>query len=276
MNSFKQQCITLRKKDKTLGEITFITGRSKTSVWFHIQDLQLSERKRKEISFNSGKRGIAAADARRGISKRTYTTFDTWTPKLVLLVAHLVFDGELSKASCGYNNRSTTLITRVEKLFSIIYKFEPKRHFNKVTGVHRIHYHNVALAQYLHTKADRLKEEIVKLSLPYQREFLRAFFDDEGCMDYRPARNKRCVRGYQKDREILILVKKLLSNFNIESTIREPNEVVITRKENLIKFQTEINFSKGVCPNPNRSNALRKTEVEKREILNQAIKSFKP
>lgn len=275
MNSFKKQCIELRKKDKTLDEIVVITGRSKTSIWFHIKDIPLSERKRKEININSGKRGIAAAEARRGVSAREYSSFDKWNPKLVLLVAHLIFDGELSKTSCGYNNRSTALVSRVEKLFHTIYKFEPKRHYNEVTGVYRIHHHNVALANYLGNKSVELLATIHDLPKNYQKEFLRAFFDDEGCMDYRPKRNLRRVRGYQKDRRILILVQKLLNNFNIGSIICEPNEVVITRKENLIKFQTEINFSKGVCPNPNRSNGLRKQEIEKREILDQAIKSFK-
>jgi hypothetical protein len=275
MNSFKKQCIQLRKKDKTLNEIVLITGRSKTSVWFHIKDIQLSLKKKKEIGENSGIRAIAVADARRGISKREFKTFEEWTPNLALLVAHLIFDGELSKNRCGYTNRSKTLIARVERLFEPIYSYEPKRYVDERSGVHSIYHHNVALAHYLKNKADELLTVISELSIEHQKEFIRAFFDDEGCMDYRPARNKRCVRGYQKDRKVLILVKKLLSNFDIESVIREPNEVVITKKDNLIKFQKEINFSKGVCPNPNRSNSLRKQEIEKREILDQAIKSFK-
>jgi hypothetical protein len=275
MNSFKKQCIQLRKKDKTLNEIVLITGRSKTSVWFHIKDIQLSSRKKKEIGENSGRRAIAVADARRGISKRELKPFEEWTPKLVLLLAHLIFDGELSKNRCGYNNRSEALIARVEKLFDLIYSYEPKHYVDEHSGVHSIYHHNVALAHYLKNKADELLTVISELSIEHQKEFIRAFFDDEGCMDYRPARNKRCVRGYQKDSKILLLVQRLLSNFGIESVIRKPNEVVITKKENLIKFQKEINFSNGVCPNPNRSNALRKTEIEKREILDQAIKSYK-
>ena len=108
-----------------------------------------------------------------------------------------------------------------------------------------------------------------------QREFIRAFFDDEGCMDYRPDRNLRRVRGYQNDRSILILIQKLLTSFDIGSKLQGKNEVVITGKGNLKKFQREINFSKGVRLNPRRANSIWKKPIEKRELLDMAIKSFK-
>lgn len=265
----------MRMKDKTINEIMAITGRSKSSIHFHIRDIPLSQKKQEQISERIIKQAIAIAGARKGKSLRPFKSFEKWTPELVLLVSHLMFDGEIIKRKCAYNNRSQSLIDRVEKLMRIVYDFEPKYYIDKVSGVTKISYHNVALANYLRERALELQVGIISLGKEEQREFIRAFFDDEGCMDFRPERNLRCVRGYQKDREILVLIKKLLSNFDIQATIREPNEVVITRKENLEKFQKEINFSKGVCPNPNRSNGLRKILVEKREILDQAIKSFK-
>jgi hypothetical protein len=141
--------------------------------------------------------------------------------------------------------------------------------------VSSIRHHNVALADYLGKKAGLLVTEITGLSLSCQKEFLRAFFDDEGCMDVRLKRNLRRIRGYQKDKNILRVVILLLSNFDITAKFREPNEVVITGKENLKKFQKEINFSKGVRLNPNRTNSLWKKNIEKRELLDMAIKSFK-
>lgn len=275
MNSFKQQCIALRKKDKTIIEIMAITGRSKSSIHFHIKDIPLSQKKLEKISEHSKKRALALSGARKGIAKRPIKKFETWTPELVSLVSHLMFDGEIIKKKCSYVNRSEALMERVKKLMRCVYDFPPKLIFIEMSGVHKIQYYNVALGNFLYEKAIELQTSITILSKEEQREFLRAFFDDEGCMDFRPKRNLRCVRGYQKDRKILILVQNLLASFGIETTIREPNEVVITRKENLIKFQKEINFSKGVRPNPNRSNGLRKQEIEKREILDQAIKSFK-
>ena len=133
----------------------------------------------------------------------------------------------------------------------------------------------MALKNYLEDKAEELRKTITQLPLECQREFLRAFFDDEGCMDYRPNRNVRQIRGYQKDKDILNIIQKLLHNFSIEAKIKEPNEVVIVGKENLIKFQKEVNFSKGVKLNPRRANSIWKKEIEKRELLESAIKSFK-
>jgi hypothetical protein len=275
MKSFKQECIALRKKDKTIIEIMAITGRSKSSIYTHIKDIPLSQKKQAAISDVSRKRAIELSGARKGKSKRPFKPFTAWTPELVLLLSHLMFDGEILKNKCNYNNRSKVLVKRVEIIMQRVYDFPPKILVDKVSGVYKIRYYNVALGNFLNVKALELQSVIAHLGKGEQREFLRAFFDDEGCMDFRPAQSLRRVRGYQKDRQILILVQKLLSDFDIESTIREPNEVVITKKDNLIKFQKEINFSKGVRTNPNRSNGLRKQKIEKRELLDQAIKSFK-
>ena len=113
------------------------------------------------------------------------------------------------------------------------------------------------------------------MSLDFKREFIRAFFDDEGCMDFRPKNNVRRIRGYQKDVLILKIIKTLLADLNIESRVILPNEVVISGKENLMRFEREINFSPGVYMNGNRSNSRWKKHVEKRELLRQAIASFK-
>jgi len=209
------------------------------------------------------------------VSLRTFKRFNTWSPDTVLLVAHLLFDGELNNRTCGYTNRNVALVSRVQTLFTTLYNFDPKYYYDSVSGIYKIRYYNVALKNYLEDKTKELQKIITKLPPSCKREYLRAFFDDEGCMDYRLARNVRQIRGYQNDRSILETIKVLLQDFGIESKIKEPNEVVINGKENLLKFQKEINFSKGVSPNPNRTNALRRDGVEKRELLHQAIKSFK-
>ena len=113
------------------------------------------------------------------------------------------------------------------------------------------------------------------MPLSLKREFLRAVFDDEGCIDYRPKENRRSIRGYQKDVRILRIIKVLLADFRVVAKIVIPNEVVIVGKENLVRFEGEINFSSGVYLNGNRSNSRWKKHIEKRELLKRAIKSFK-
>jgi hypothetical protein len=272
MNSFKQQCLELRRKDYSLNEIVEITGRSKTSVYFHIKSISLSAEKKQTISDRAKQRALRLSASRKGKSLKEHRRLTDWTPTMVLLVAHLMFDGELLKGRCRYHNRSNALIARVERLMGTLYDYSARKTINQRSGVISLGYYNVSLAAHLHERAAALLREIEHVPKDLQREFLRAFFDDEGCMDFR--RNKRRVRGYQKDQRILRIIQMLLTKFDIVSVLREPNEVVITGKENLKKFQQEINFSPDVRINPNRANSIWKKDLEKRVLLDMAIKSF--
>jgi len=276
MKSFKERCVELRKQDKSIGEIVEITGRSKSSIYPHIKDIPLSKNRIEKYHNDAAKHIRRFALKRKGKSVRPFHHFDIWTPDLVRLVGHLAFDGEISlKRGCAYNNRSEALIERVEQLMEVIYDFEPKRWQNKLTGVRRISYYNVALANYLNDKRKELVRGIKKLPLPSKRAFLEAFFDDEGCVDYRPNENKRSIRGYQKDVSILKLIQKLLADFSVEARVVLPNEVQIVGKKNLSRFEKEINFSFGIYMNGNRANSRWKKDIEKRKLLRKAIESYK-
>lgn len=274
MKSFKQQCIELRQKDLTLNEIAEITGRNKSSVYFHIKSIPLSLKKRSQISLKNKERGAAAARSRKGVAQKPFVTFDDWTPDLVLLVSHLVFDGELRRSTVGYSNRATTLVRRVQTLMSQVYTYEPKTYQDVRSGVQGIRYYNVALAAYLIEKSHQLIKDAPMLDSECKRAFLQAFFDDEGCMDYRPKRNHRKIRGYQNDPAVLMVIQKILCTFGIEAVLAGRNEVSITGKKNLIQFQKEINFSVGVRLNPKRANSIWKKPIEKRALLRQAIASY--
>lgn len=275
MKSFKQQCVDLRKKDYTLNEIVEITGRSKTSVYFHIKNIPLSTKKKDLVKTARTKQAVAIAISRRGKACRPFKSFSVWSPETVLLLSHFIFDGEILKKRCRYHNRSKILINRVEKLMFNVYDYSAKKSFDRKSGVSTISYYNIELQIYLYCKAAELLVSINSLTNSHKKEFLRAFFDDEGCMDYRPKRNVRQIRGYQNNKKILETVKQLLFSFNIESKLQGVNEVVISGKENLKRFQKEINFSEGVRLNPNRTNSLWKKDIEKRELLAMAIKSYK-
>jgi len=275
MNAFKQQCISLRREGYSIVEIMKATGKAKSSVYTHIKDIPLSAERITQSRIASGQRIRRFALARRGKSVRSFRSFDTWSAGSVLLVAHLLFDGEITRTRCAYNNRSDALIDRVEQLVQSWYDFKPSRYTNMTTGVRRIIYHNVALSVYVQKRSKELLRDIIHMPLAFKREFLRAFFDDEGCIDYRPEENRRSVRGYQKDVRTLKIIKRLLVDFDIPARIVYPNEVIIVGKENLLKFEQGINFSAGVCMNGNRSNSRWKKHIEKRQILRMAIESFK-
>lgn len=276
MNSFREQCIKLRKQDRSIIEIMRITGRAKSSIHTHIKDMPLSDKRIKQYKIAAGNRIKKFALARKGKSVRPFKKFQSWSSETVSLAAHFLFDGGIyPRSGCAYSNRSAALRQQVEANMRLIYAFEPTRYQDSVTGVRRISYHNVALAIYIENKVRELLKTIRDLPIKLKIEFVRAFFDDEGCVDYRPFENRRSVRGYQKDVRILKLIKTLLEDLHINARVVKPNEVVIVGRENLVRFEKEINFSRGVQMNGNRSNSRWKKHVEKRELLRRAIESFK-
>ena len=268
-----RKIVSLRKSGYTLPEIMKVTRLPKTTIYWHIRDLPLSQKKIQFVRRASGNRIRKYAIARKGRSERPFRAFDQWTSKTVLLTAHLIFDGEIYRG-CIYNSRSAALIERVQDCMSAIYSFEPRFAKNSLTGVLRVSYHNVALGIYMADKARSLLIEVKNLPLNLKREFVRAFFDDEGCADFRPEENRRSVRGYQKNTNILHLIRDLLYEFKIQAKVKRPNEVQVVGKENLIRFEKEINFSPGVYINGNRSNSRWKRHLEKRVLLRMAIESY--
>lgn len=185
-----------------------------------------------------------------------------------------MFDGEIKYSRCVYQNRSVALINSVRSFMQAVFSLKPYDKFYEETGVHRISYHYVELASYMRKKSKQLKKYIKASSLPEKRIFLKAFFDDEGCV-YKHGNNRK-VRGYQHNLEILNLIRGLLRDFDIKSRIEEKGkEIVISDKLNLIKFRDKINFSRGIYINPNRKNSIWKKKLEKRQIRNKIIDSYK-
>ena len=274
--TFKETCVTLRRQDYSLMEIARITGRPKTSIHYHIQGIPLTAHKLNLIRESYRRLAYKLSEKRRLANEKSYKRFTQWNAPLTLLVAHLLFDGEIHRGQCRYHSRSLVLIERIKNLVKRFCRTQPKLYKNRTTGVTSIAFYNASLGRYLKMKADELLLRINAMPKDLKREFLRAFFDDEGCIDYSVRRKHRRIRGYQKNVEILTIVKKLLDDFEIASHIQLPNEIVIVSKENLERFQNEIGFSPGLRVNGKRSNSIWKQSLEKREILHRAIASYKP
>ncbi|OGN13786.1 MAG: hypothetical protein A3C71_02225 [Candidatus Yanofskybacteria bacterium RIFCSPHIGHO2_02_FULL_43_15c] len=184
-----------------------------------------------------------------------------------------MFDGEIKYGGILYNNRSQILIESFKNLMKQLYSYEPRIYLNKKSGVIRLGYFNVELGPIFKSKAVELVREITTFPLNFQRVFLQAFFNDEGGIYFNGS--KRRVKGYQYNNKILFLVQKLLMNFEIESVVDTRfHEIIIGRRKNLEKFAEEINFASGLCVNGERSNSIWKKSLEKRVILNMALKSY--
>ncbi|MBI3305001.1 hypothetical protein HYZ80_01595 [Candidatus Parcubacteria bacterium] len=274
-NGFREACRRLRTDGATLGEIVAATRRPKSSVYFHIQDIKLSEEFREAQYERATKRIIEFNESRRGKSAagRHPVPFTVWTVPFVELVSHLLFDGEISRNACVYTNRNRMLIQRVARLMRRVYDHQP-RELESTPGVYRISYYNVELAAYLQGKADELLQRISIAPQELKLTFLRSFFDDEGSVYF--IRRKRLVRGYQHNDSILKLVQQLLKDFSIKSkTDKKYHEIVISGREHLERFSAEINFSPSVAVNPDRKNSIWRRPLEKREILRVALASYR-
>jgi len=275
MKAFGNLCKTLRKKGYTLGEIVKITGRPKTSVYFHISTIpktELLRLKLREIKIKAiqGKGPVKG----RSILGRRFNNFKTWTPSYVNLFAHVIFDGSIRDIGILYHNRSPVLLKNFSDKMKGVYNFDPKI-YRKKGGVICLAYHNVELAPFFRRKTSQLLSFIINSKKQLQKEFLFAFFDDEGSVDFRKSRYIRRVRGYQHNRQILLTVNKLLKNFGIDSKVDTRfHEIIISRKDNIQKFAKEINFSKGLRINGNRSNSIWGKSLEKRGILANLISSY--
>ena len=272
-----EKCRRLRTKGFTLNEIIGAARLPKTTVYDNICDISLSFERKKEIQKNAIKRIVEFNRKRKGkcLFGRVVPKPKGWTNALLCLIAHFMFDGEIQTHSCIYHNRSNALIDRVSFLIEKVFNLRSYNWLNRETGVRRISYHYVELADYMKNKAQELKRYIKNASSLEKKIFLQAFFDDEGSVGFEKKRNKRRIRGYQHNLEILKLVQKLLNDFNIKSKIDEKyKEIVISRKPNLIKFRDKINFSKGIYVNPNRKNSIWKKKLEKRKILDYIISLY--
>ena len=276
---FKQKCIKLRLQNYTLGEIEKILNRPKTSIYDNIRAVPLNktlQNKLLEIKrANIDKLRALGLTTQRGVSwkKRHCIEFTKWTPNLVSLVSHIIFDGEIRNYGIMYHNRSVVLLNQFKNGMRAVYKYEPKEK-HKLDDVTTLAYYNVELSDFLKKKKGQLLKNIKYFSRELKKAFLRAFFDDEGNITFN--HRKKIVRGFQHNIKTLSLVKILLFNFGIKSRIdKKYFEIDISRRENLIKFAREINFSGGVCINGNRSNSIWKQSFEKRKILEMALSSYK-
>ncbi len=272
---FRKICRKLRQQGFTLTEIVKKTGKPKTSIYYHIKDIPLSKERRKEIKNKSTKRLNAyIKNNRKGISTKNDNLKKPkkWTGDLVFVISHLIFDGYFKKGGFEYYNNSKKLINKMKLKTSRLFNIKTKLHKSD-HKVNYINYFNIELNAYIKKKSKELLKYIKTASIKHKRVFLKSFFDDEGCVSF--YKKSRKVRGYQHNIKILKIVKKLLLDFQIESSIENKNtEIVIRRKENLKKFQKEINFSKGIYINPNRKNSVWNKKIEKRKILKKAINSY--
>jgi len=274
--SKREQCRKLRKQGFSLGRIIKVAKLPKTTVWDQIGDIKLNKKAKKYFELNRDKNVLRANKKRKGKCwpGRIVVKPSNWSPELIYVLSHFLFDGTIRRDCCEYYNQGIDQINKMRKNVNFLFKVDSKIYDCK-NSVKKLRYSYVELGEYVIKKIKELKRYIKTASMKERKIFLRSFFDDEGCVSVEGNYKSRRIRGYQHSKEILKLIKKLLRDFDIKSRINKTNtEVCISRKINLIKFQKDIDFSPGIYINPNRKNGIWKTKIEKRKILEKAINSY--
>lgn len=271
------KCRDLRSRGSSLGEIASLTNVPKTTVYDYVRDIILTDEQREQIEIRRKEQAKAKPNHRKGkcVSGRSILKPSFWSDDIVHIIAHFMFDGGIGKYGCRYYSKDKFQIVHVKNLVKKIFGINPL-HRIRDDGVRVLSFYNVELADYVKEKKKEIFHYIGNGAPKRQKKvFLQAFFDDEGNVYYKK-RDQRRIRGYQNSYLILKRIKGLLEDFGICGRINKAEtEVEITGRSNLVKFWNEINFSSGIYMNPHRKNSIWKEKIEKREILELALKSYK-
>lgn len=210
---------------------------------------------------------------RRGHSIRPIA-FHTpgWSKDLVHLVAHLSFDGRVDRYGCSYYSRTYGQVVHVKRLLQQLLGVTPRTALRS-NGIWVLSYYNVEVASWLSQKERQLLVAI-RSRPQWQRQWLQAFFDDEGHIHV--GNGVRRVRASQDDLRILLAAKRFLKTLEITSRIDQQAQAIeITGRENLTHFMDGISFAPGIRINAHRKNGLWAQNLEKRTLLTRALNSYR-
>jgi len=196
------------------------------------------------------------------------------------VTSHLMGDGNVSKRYLRYSNKNRLLLNNFEEDFEFLF---PDTHFIKgkvSSGTLFIQVQNKQILTFINSLAEGFYSHCLKIpkfvnSFELKQEFLKAIYDDEGCVALRIFKKtgeiKRNLEIGSKSNEFLGEIKIVLEkDFNILcnkiiSFKRNLNgkefvtwKLSITGKENFEKFRNFIGF----------------THPDKIQKLNEMINSY--
>ncbi|MFH0912993.1 MAG: LAGLIDADG family homing endonuclease [Candidatus Omnitrophota bacterium] len=270
------KCRELRIEGNSFGEISSVLGVAKSTLYAYLKDIPLSYKQKQDIEKRRKAKCFIGGNPRKGkcLAGREIIKPVSWSKDLIHIVSHFIFDGRVDEDCCIYYSKDKYQIRHMQRLLEEKFRAIPRIQLRD-NGVYGLVFYHVELANYLKRRREELIAYVANgAPKAYKREFIKAFFDDEGCIFYKG--DKRRVRGYQKSNSVLELVLNLLKEFGIESRIdKRANGVEISGRSNLEKFSKEINFSSKIYINPYRKNGIWKKIISKRKILGLALQSYK-
>jgi hypothetical protein len=271
--SVKEKCLNLRKRGFSYNQIVKTTQIPKTTIQNWVFDIKLSVAAKKRIQDRIAKGIVKGNQSSKRKTLKIIPDINKWTPELVFVIAHFMFDGGERFDGYTYYSKDISQMDRMRKMMSKVFKFRSYTSFN-YSGVIRDTYFSRSLVKFVNRKKKEIVNYIKNGPKEQKRCFLRAFFDDEGSVCFDRKYGNRKVRGFQNSIKLLKLIKKLLLEFDIRSRIESKNEIVISDKTSIINFQKEINFSSKIFFNSKRKNSIWQKDIEKRDVLTKMIRSY--
>lgn len=269
------QCRRLRTKGYSFGEISSLAGIAKSTLYFYSKDIILNADQKQKVEARRKAKCSNKINPRKGkcLSGREIIKPGSWSDKLVHVVAHFMFDGRVSEDGCIYYSKDKYQIEHMKSLICEIFKAKPRVQLRD-NGVYGLVFYHVEFAKYIKSRQEKLFEYLNNgAPSSSKKEFLQAFFDDEGNVYY--SNSTRRVRGYQKSSQRLEQIRDLLSSFGIRGQINKHGTYIeVTGRENLKKFSQHINFSSRIYLNPERKNSIWRKKISKRRLLKLSIDSY--
>lgn len=270
------QCQRLRAKGNSFGEISSQTRIARSTLHAYLKKIFLSIGQIQEIEVRRKAKCKSKPNPRKGrcLAGREIVKPKNWSDKLVHIVAHFMFDGRVDEYSCTYYSKDRYQIDHMRCLLREVFGAKPRIKLRD-NGVYGLLFHHVELASYIKDRQEKIFEYLNNgASLSSKKEFLKAFFDDEGNVYY--SKSTRRVRGYQKSCQRLEVIKGLLSIFGISGRInKNATYIEITGRENLAKFSQNIDFSPRIYLNPERKNSIWGKKISKKRLLGLSVDSYK-
>lgn len=192
------------------------------------------------------------------------------TPEKASLIGYLIGDGSVMRSGYAirYTNTCLKLILEVSKAFTSTYGLEG--HISQREGILCVDWNSKEawrdLQRYTnyYCREWRVPAEIFENFKVLGPPFLRALFDDDGCVALRSSRKHKSWQRWVCLRSINTHgcedIARLLSLLGIWSR-RVSGAVIIARKENLKCFQSIVGFTDGVKVRRGLWKGLNKTEI---------------
>lgn len=230
----------MRANGYSHSEIANKFGTSKSTIFYHTSNIEVSPNGKKRLKtirrIISAKTGFQRRYKIPARSKKM-------TKAKARLIAHLLGDGGVYKNQICYRNSEPRLIEQFIQDFQFVYGVRPWKKYwdeNKFATGSGI----VEVIRDLHKCANKREFpiEIINANKAIQKEFIRAFSDDE---DGPMSRNR--IRITSTNRLYLNSISKMLENFKIWSVINGPYHrgeslLDINRKESVLEYIRQIGF----------------------------------